>query len=45
MGLLIVVIFKQLGMSGMMIFTDKAIFVPFPSLFGFNMKTLSVFTN
>jgi hypothetical protein len=41
MGLLIVVIFKAIGIENLLKFSDKAIFIPFPSLFGINMKSLS----
>lgn len=41
LGLLIVVVFKALGVESFLKFSDKAIFIPFPSLFGLNMKTLS----
>ena len=41
MGLLIVVVFKELGIVNMLKFSDKAIFVPFPQLFGLQMKSLS----
>jgi hypothetical protein len=41
MGLLIVVVFKAIGVENLLKFSDKAIFIPFPSLFGLNMKSLS----
>ena len=44
MGLLIVVIFKEIGIVNLLKFSDKAIFVPFPQLFGLNMKSLSALT-
>jgi hypothetical protein len=41
MGLLIVVVFKSIGMVNLLKFSDKAIFVPFPQIFGMNMKSLA----
>jgi hypothetical protein len=40
MGLLIVVLFRTLGVTVLLKFADKAVSVPFPQLFGLNMKSL-----
>lgn len=45
MGLLIVVIFKEIGIVNLLKFSDKAIFIPFPQLFGLNMKSLATLGN
>lgn len=45
MGLLVVVIFKEIGIVNLLKFSDKAIFVPFPQLFGLNMKSLGTLTD
>jgi len=44
LGLLIVVIFKEIGVVNLLTFADKTIVVPFPQLFNFDMKTLSSLT-
>jgi len=42
--MLIIVIFKELGVSSLMALADKPINVPFPQLFGMNMKTVAALT-
>ena len=44
MGLLIVAIFKSLGMVVLMKYSDKAVIVPLPQLFGINLRGLSAAT-
>ena len=39
--MLIIVVFKELGLSTLMSYSDRPVMVPFPQLFGLNMKTVS----
>ena len=41
MGMLIIVLFKELGVSSLLNFADRPVEVPFPQLFGLNMKSLA----
>jgi len=44
MGMLIIVLFKELGVSSLLNFADRPIEVPFPQLFGLNMKSVASLT-
>ena len=44
MGMLIIVLFKELGVSSLMTYVDKPVKIPFPKLFGLNMKTVAGLT-
>jgi hypothetical protein len=45
MGLLIVQAFKFLGVQSMNKISDKPVFIPFPQIFGLNMKSLAAMGN
>ena len=45
MGMLIVVLFKEIGFKVLQNYADRPVFIPFPQLFGLNMKSLASLSN